>query len=344
MRRIFYINDEEDRSDESNNIKKSSLADFQAYIHNKEKFYQLDKNVFVPDKEVFFDIYLHKGIIFDKLISASQKEPRVLTRELLSLDGDYCIRVNDIGIFNEYLDSVFNSLLFSKEGKTLKQVVIKERTKLIVKDMLNNPKRIENIEKASRIVEELIDWMLNDKELIFDLISLKSYDYYTYTHSVNVEVLSMSLGIVVGLTKEEIFCLGLGSILHDIGKCFIPIEILNKAGKLTKREFEIIKNHVLESEKILNQHKNLPYRSKEAAIQHHEKLSGKGYPYGLKGKQISLYGMIASIVDCYDALVTERPYKKALTPFGALSLMVDEKDSFDLHILELFIKMLGRVI
>ncbi|MBI3592887.1 MAG: HD domain-containing protein [Nitrospirae bacterium] len=132
-------------------------------------------------------------------------------------------------------------------------------------------------------------------------------------------------------------------MLHDIGKSAISHEILHKQGKLDDTEYRIIKNHVIEGEKILRAHKEFPTESLSAVLQHHEKLSGKGYPFKLSGNEIKPFGRIAAIADCYDALTTQRPYKQAFTPFYALSIVAKETGEYDPDLLKIFIKMLGKI-
>jgi putative nucleotidyltransferase with HDIG domain len=153
----------------------------------------------------------------------------------------------------------------------------------------------------------------------------------------------VGLAVQIGLDKERIIRLGLGAILHDIGKTQIPHEIVNKQGKLTDTEYNVIKQHVVRGYEILKEQKEVPEASLIAVLQHHEKLSGRGYPFGIKGKDIKLFGRITSIADCYDSLTTRRPYKPPLTPYFALSIIVKEKGDYDPELLKAFVKMLGKV-
>jgi HD-GYP domain-containing protein (c-di-GMP phosphodiesterase class II) len=174
-------------------------------------------------------------------------------------------------------------------------------------------------------------------------MSLKNYDYYTYSHSVNVGVLSVGLGIASGMQKDAIFKLGLGAILHDIGKKAIHHDIVNKQGRLNDMEYQVIKTHVVEGEKILRENSEIPAESLAAMLHHHEKLTGRGYPFGLRGDNIELFGKITSIVDCYDALTTARPYRTALAPYQALSLITSETRDYDPELLKIFVTMLGNI-
>ncbi len=137
--------------------------------------------------------------------------------------------------------------------------------------------------------------------------------------------------------------LGLGALLHDVGKCTIEQRILNKPGRLTEDEYKKVQNHVIASEELLSESKiQIPQKSLFAIKQHHEKLSGKGYPHKLKGDQVHRYGRIGAIVDFYDALTTERCYKKAYSPFEAFQLLSEVKEDYDQQLIKKFIVMLGN--
>jgi len=156
--------------------------------------------------------------------------------------------------------------------------------------------------------------------------------------------LSIGLGTVLNLKRDpDLLELGLGALLHDFGKTSIELSILNKPGKLTKEEFCQVQKHVVTAKALLkSSNREVPKHSLFTILQHHEKLSGRGYPYKLKGDQIHLYGRIGAIVDFYDALTTERPYKKALSPFEAFKLLSEVKEDYDQELIKEFIVMLGK--
>ena len=126
-------------------------------------------------------------------------------------------------------------------------------------------------------------------------------------------------------------------MLHDVGKSAIPASIINKAGRLNDDEYRIIKTHVSQGENILRINKEILENSFLAVSQHHERLSGRGYPNNKAGQEIHLFGRITSIVDCYDAMTTERSYQPVQTPFYALSTITRESEDFDRELLKEFI-------
>jgi HD-GYP domain-containing protein (c-di-GMP phosphodiesterase class II) len=195
----------------------------------------------------------------------------------------------------------------------------------------------------SEEVMELMEDCFNDTDIGFYGISkITNKDYYTYTHSVNVGLYCMTYGFKLKMRQDEIRQLGLGGLLHDVGKSRIPTDILNKKGTLTTEEFETIKGHAPYGKDILEGMKCYGSAIIDMAEQHHEKFKGGGYPNGLVGREISHFARICKVMDVYDALTTRRSYKKAMNPYDTLTLMKKQMaDDFDLAILDSFIRLMG---
>ncbi len=318
---------------------KDNLIGLHKYFIKRDHFHQIDKNTLVSGREVNFSIFINKDFDFKTVINASDNSPGKISPEILDMEVDIAIKASDIPLYNKYLESL-EDVNLPDSNKT---ILIKEQSKIIMRDVLTDPKNSENISRTPNAVEKIATTIRNNQDTLYDLLSVINNDYYLYTHSVNVAVLSIGVGVSIGLTVEEIFNLGFGAILHDIGKSAIPPEILNKPNRLTVNEFRIMKRHVIEGEKILKKHECFPEDSMPAVTQHHEKLSGRGYPFGAKDAGIKLYGRITAIADCYDALTAQSPYKYAFNPFSALNLLVKEAENYDRELITVFIKMLGRV-
>ncbi len=191
-------------------------------------------------------------------------------------------------------------------------------------------------------VGDIIDELLNNQSMMVNMIDLKCFDNYTYSHSVNVAVLSIIIGIALGLKKNTLVKLGLGAILHDIGKVFIDIKILNKPGKLTDEEFEKIKEHSILGYEYVMEKFSLPDMSNRAIIDHHEKYDGSGYPMGKNKDEISLFGKIIAIADVYDALSSERSYRKAMNPSESMEYIMGGSGTlFDPKIVNIFIRKIA---
>jgi len=326
-----YLND--------SNLNKINLVSEKDYRYFKVQFHQINSSVFIPGTEIYFNLYLFEKTRIKILVKASKTEPYKIQEEALINTGEILINKNDLIYYQEYLDSVSNI----QSDDSIKARIVKETSKIVVRELFDNPRSGEILTKTFDSVNKIINCIIYNNETLYDLLNIKNHDYYTYTHSVNVSVLAIGLGIAMGLKKHEIDTLGFGAILHDIGKSLIPSEILNKRERLSDEEYMIMQTHVNKGEDILNCHRNIPEEAFIPVSQHHEKLSGKGYPRGLNGDKISLTGRITAIVDCYDALTTQRPYRKALTPFEALKIIEKESENYDYNILKNFILMLGNV-
>jgi HD-GYP domain-containing protein (c-di-GMP phosphodiesterase class II) len=143
---------------------------------------------------------------------------------------------------------------------------------------------------------------------------LRAWDDYTFDHSVQVAMLSILLGRELGLTPYQLYRLGTGAILHDIGKVAVPKEVLNKEGPLTPEEFELMKTHCRVGWDIIQDHPSIMPTSAIVILQHHERLDGSGYPSGLKDRDIHLYAKITAVADVFDAMRADRPYRRRLNP------------------------------
>jgi putative nucleotidyltransferase with HDIG domain len=182
-------------------------------------------------------------------------------------------------------------------------------------------KRIE-VNEVQENVDELVESVSRNRDALTALIKLRHFDDYTYTHSLNVSVLSISAGKTLGLTDAELKILGLGTMFHDLGKIRIPDNILNKPGKLTDDEFAIMRNHAALSAEILTeQHLNVSDQVIKVARFHHERIDGSGYPDHLQGEQIPPLATICGLSDVYDALTSDRVYHKGMLPHDALKFI-----------------------
>lgn len=324
-------------------------AAFKEYAFAKEQYHQIDRSLILPGSKLGFTLYALNKLELTPLFELTRQHPEAVADDaLLSVEGDLLIKKADIHRYREYLSSLWRSAAAPAEaaktdGLTMKSLAVKETSKIVLKELLDDPRSGEKIKEINPLVNEMIECVLANNDAIYDLLSLGGYDYYTYTHSVNVAALAIGLGVATGMKRGAVEKLGIGAMLHDIGKSAISSEILNKQGKLGEGEYKIIQSHVVEGERILKTHKDFPGEAYSAVLQHHEKLSGKGYPLKLSGAEIKPFGRITAIADCYDALTTRRPYKPAMTPFYALSVIAKETGDYDPELLKVFIKMLGKI-
>ncbi len=225
-----------------------------------------------------------------------------------------------------------------------KSHMVYNTAKYLVQDLLSDPRSGLNtkVKRAAKWVDNTVNYILNDKEAFPSLLKVTSHDYYTYTHSVDISVLSLLFGRHIHLDINNLKCLGLGGLLHDLGKVEIPLEILNKPGKLTKEEFEIIKKHPEMGIEFLKGKANIDEKSLEVVIQHHENYDGTGYPNGIGEQDIHLFGRISRIIDVYDAITTNRCYRRALMPYDALLEMTEKMENcFEKELFKEFVCFLG---
>ncbi len=197
-------------------------------------------------------------------------------------------------------------------------------------------------DQARALVTQLADEVIRNPDALIWLTYLKSRDEYTATHCMNVCILALTFGRCLGLDETALHQLGLGALLHDLGKMQIPGEVLNKPGRLTEEEFAIIKKHPGLGFAMLRDDKNLDKASLHIVLHHHERLDGRGYPRGLGEKKIPLLTRISSIVDVYDAITSDRCYHDGIAPAQALeNLFKWASGNFDVALLERFIKCIG---
>lgn len=210
----------------------------------------------------------------------------------------------------------------------------------MIKNLMDNP-TAENIHEAKKAVNDVVDLILEDSETSQHLMMITDHDYYTYTHSVHVGVLSVCLArnIFRRSNAHDLHELGAGFFLHDLGKVGIDQGIINKPGKLTGEEMGEMKKHPNLGFRILQETKQMTEESKIIVLQHHERFDGSGYPKGIRGEDLHVYGKICAIADVYDALTTDRPYRKRMQPFEGLKIMKEQmlhhfqKDMFEQFVL-----------
>ncbi len=199
--------------------------------------------------------------------------------------------------------------------------------------------RQTSLEPIRRLVDEIIDEVLSTKKSVVSLIQLRQHDDAVFSHSVNVSALSVFLGRFLGLSREQLRVLALGSLMHDLGKIRIPLEILNKPGTLTPSEWETMRGHPLWSVELMTGKVPEDSLSIAIALQHHERLDGSGYPYGLLEPDIHFLARICACSDVYDALTVDRPYRKRFSYAEALEyLMGNVGKLFDLQVVTTMVR------
>lgn len=212
----------------------------------------------------------------------------------------------------------------------------------LVQDVLSNPTYGENIKRSQELVSSTVRHILKGRQAFLNLLTITSFDYYTYTHSVNVCTFSVALAQQLGFT-DLVFLneLGTGALLHDIGKSKISERILNKRSALTPIEFEIIKKHPKWGVELLKESDLIPKQSYFPVLEHHERGDKRGYPAGLSLDEMHIYSRIVAIADSFDAMTTRRTYQNAMDSYPALKIMFSLHGAYDNELLRAFATLMG---
>ncbi|MCX7780313.1 MAG: HD domain-containing protein [Negativicutes bacterium] len=266
---------------------------------------------------------------------------RVLIRRGVVLTERYIHRLGQMGIGSIFIRSPLDAELSCPE-------IIQEETKnRALKTVKQTFAKIQersavNAAEFAPIVQDILAELLHNRHTMLHMTDIRTYDDYTFGHSINVSIYAAFVGLAMGLKEHQLKELTLGAILHDIGKMAVPPEILNKPAKLAPDEMEIVKRHSAAGFELLRKNGEIPLLAAHVALQHQERFDGSGYPRGLKGGNIHPYGRIAAVADVYDALTSDRPYRRGMLPHEAYEYMlsVAGKD-FDDQVLAMFFKRIA---
>jgi putative nucleotidyltransferase with HDIG domain len=232
---------------------------------------------------------------------------------------------------------------FQEELRVAKQVY--REAKLAVEQAMHDVRMGKeiNTEICGNVVEHLADSVLRNPHALTSLSRLKSFDQYTFFHSVNTSILAMTLGYRLGFERDALHLLGMGALLHDVGKMTVPLEILNKPGRYRPDEYEIMKQHALRGAEILNRTSGMHEDIIRPALEHHERADGTGYPFKRRATDLSQYGLISGIVDVYDAITSDRVYHKAIPAHRAVQFIfaLGQRGQLDTELVQHFVRCVG---
>jgi len=290
-------------------------------------------------------------LLFTRLLDRAGKEENPLDWLVSELDKNDIHWVAVIRESSLYQGDCLESTM--AESETLERK--KEAAKKTYQNALNSIKEVAQkllsrnevgIRKSVRMVQRMVDIIMEDATTFMALSTIRMYDDYTYTHSLNVAILAMTLGKKIGMKRTTLERLGLCGLFHDLGKIEIPKKILNKKGKLDDSEYEEIKKHSMASAALILKLKTEKYRKGHLLIspfEHHVRYDHSGYPSIDKRRPISLFGRILTIVDVFDAITSPRIYRPtSMSPDQALGHMLSDSGKYyDPALLKVFINMLG---
>jgi len=279
-------------------------------------------------REVWIDTSLGLDIEDNVEATTNEEENQKIDQELL----------------NAALNEIPSVVKVPIKEETVRAIKLKEKGKEAITSMFLEARmgNAINVSEAEPLVDEINQSIARNPEAFLNIARLKNVDDYTYLHSVAVCALMIALGKQLGLSETEIKDAGMAGLLHDVGKMMIPDEILNKPGKLTNEEFEIIKTHPLHGWEILNISEGANSFALDVVLHHHERVDGTGYPDKLSGDELSIFARMGAVCDVYDALTSNRCYKLGWEPAEALRKMAEWKNGhFDEKIFHAFVKTIG---
>ncbi len=298
------------------------------------------------------------GMVIDQAIM--DRAGRLLISGNTVLNDHMIDIIKKMGLFGIYIiEDVEQSEIEKEEQNTEIPIAIQEKYEQIVvsdRAMVNLTESVKKrvaegvqylyqdttsstfTDTTKSITQDLMKAICENNAIAVDISTLKISDEYTFKHSVDVATMSMIVAKQYGFNDKQVYEIGIAGLLHDIGKSQIPNDVLNKASRLTEEEFELMKQHSVLGYRILTDKEELSNDIKMGVLQHHEKANGAGYPMGVNSEKIAPFARIISVADIYDALVTERPYKKPFTPRDAVEMIMSMTEELDIVAMKCFLE------
>lgn len=255
---------------------------------------------------------------------------RLLIRRGESLNAQRIRKLIEFGIPTLYIEDgsdYYEDTILKTNDIEVPDIIsteTRDEAERVVQELMNDVKAGQtiNTHKVKHVVEDIVNELIRNHYIVTKLADIRILDDYTFAHSVNVCVLSVSTAIVMGYPKDQLQKLAMGAILHDIGKMLVPEKILNKPDVLTESEFAEMKKHSILGYELLKEQPEIPVTAALVALQHHERYNGEGYPYGIKNDNIHEHARIVAIADVYDALTADRVYKNAVLPYECVEIII----------------------
>lgn len=289
-----------------------------------DKYMKIRLNSLPPATAIPFDLFVSIGGRFVHYLRGGDKigADKILKFENRAPESFYILAAERAN----YQKFVHDGLLSDKFDIKQKALILRESTMVLVEELFERPDIETALSDARQVVEDFVSFMDSDASAMANLIGLSSHDFYTYNHSLDVSVYSLGLGQAVGFRGAELRELGLGGLFHDIGKRYIPLDIICKTGPLSDQEWVEMQKHPHYGLMILNEHA-ASTNIKACTFEHHESMAGNGYPQGLSAAEIHPMARVVSVADTYDALTTKRSYNDPMKPTDAIALMSGKLNS-----------------
>ncbi|MFD1737734.1 HD-GYP domain-containing protein [Bacillus salitolerans] len=279
---------------------------------------------------------LHKAIFNEK--------GQILVNKGIPLTKRMIERLEELGITYVYIedertnDVELKSPISDEVRREAVQSIEHTFRELNQKNMMTNSIVLEqSSKKFNDIIRNIILELKDNKDLLSLLTDVVVHDHYIFTHSLNVTLYSLAIGIEMKLPEKQLEVIGLGAILHDVGKMMVSLDVLLKPERLTADEFNEVKKHTTYGYDLLRKLSTIPLMAAHCAFQHHERLDGSGYPRGIKSDEIHIFGKIIAVADVFDAVTSNRVYRKAMLPNEGLEILyAGAGHHFDSKIIEAF--------
>ena len=266
-------------------------------------------------------VYLRNRVVFT--------EPLIQKIRLMGFQGAY---IDDDISKDLVVANVISDELKMKAKKEIKSLFLDLEHNNI--EHLN-----QNMKTIELVIQGMVEQIVRNRRTMVNIVDLRTFDDYTYSHSLNVAVLAVVMGSVLCLNKKMLQELAISALIHDIGKLFINKNIVIKPDKLTTEEYSEMKQHSEKGYEYLRKYNRLSGAVMNGIMDHHERYNGEGYPKGLSGDHISLYGRIICVADVYDALTSDRPYRRAILPSDAIEYIMSQYCTmFDPDVVDVFIQ------
>ncbi|AZT90444.1 HD-GYP domain-containing protein [Caldicellulosiruptor changbaiensis] len=288
-----------------------------------------------------------------RILLKNAKENMVLAKDIYSEDGKVLVasgqkltnnmikRLKDFGVYDIYIvdDNIDIVEIEDVITKEIKEEAFKVVNSAFSAEYINTQEITPEIKV---LVSKIISQLLEQKEVILNLCDIRTVGNYTLFHSLNTTIFALLVGIKLNYDYDKLLSLGMGTLLHDIGKVKIPRNILSKRGPLQEKEYEMIKMHTIMGYDILNSEYKFDQHVSEIALYHHERLDGSGYPFGKTRDEIPQTAKIVAVVDVFDALVSDREFRKRLKPHMAIEYLLNSCSThFDSYIVSKFVTFIS---
>lgn len=309
-------------------------------------FFSVSPLMIFPNKLGKFKVFLKQGSSFVLYSSENENFTERHKQQLYETGiAEVYVQATDKSLYKRYIEDNLGDFLQDERVPVNERASVLYNTSVAVLEKTFTEKlptalSNDHLERLSTLIKNSITFMCR-KDSLKSIGEFISHDYQTYTHCVNVFMYSVSLLRFLGFGKGALFEVGLGAMLHDIGKTRIPRSILQKPGKLTSAERVSINQHPVQGLALCAQ-LTLKHDALNCILFHHERMDGKGYPSGMQGEEIPVPVRVVTLCDVYDALTSNRPYARGVNPYQALRIMRDDMmGAFDMEIFKSFIAMLS---